>query len=212
MNSATRKTFWIMLGIMVAEGWPMALTLMGASPRAILHIYTTPVWLWPAWAAAAVVAGAYVLHSARAMPLIASRFFDLHLLKLLAVPFALISGTMEELWFRRMGMDWAATHGFGILSQITFSALTFGLLHGVWGLFARNVRVAVGAMLATGILGAALGVVYLLGQRSIAPCVWAHIAINLAVEPWLLLAAISRPQPETVERTRSFVVEEPFAP
>ena len=62
---------------------------------------------------------------------------------------------------------------------------------GIWGLFGGKWRIAIGATLATGILGGLLAVVYLLAGRQIAPCIWAHLLINLAIEPWLILAAVS---------------------
>jgi hypothetical protein len=51
--------------------------------------------------------------------------------------------------------------------------------------------VALGAAAATGLLGALLGGVYLLAGRQLAPCIWAHTLINLALEPWMVLAAVS---------------------
>jgi hypothetical protein len=54
------------------------------------------------------------------------------------VPFALVTGTMEELWFRKLLMDWAAGQGASAVLQILASAAVFGLAHGVWGLFAGN--------------------------------------------------------------------------
>ena len=123
--------------------------------------------------------------------MIGQRFFEPHPLKLLAIVFALITGTMEEVWFRHQLMDGIQSVGAGPALQVLVSAVAFGLVHGVWGLFARNLRVAVGSVLATGVLGAALAVVYLVAGRHVAPCVWSHIAINLGIEPWLLVAAMS---------------------
>ena len=126
------------------------------------------------------------------MPLIGQRFFEPHPLKLLAIVFALVTGTMEEIWFRHQLMDWVQGAGWGMIVQLMMSAVAFGLVHGVWGLFARDWRVAVGSVLATGVLGAALAVVYLMAGRHVAPCVWSHVAINLGLEPWLLVAAVGR--------------------
>jgi hypothetical protein len=75
--------------------------------------------------------------------------------------------------------------------QVVWSAVVFGAAHAIWGLVARNYRIAVGSMIATGLLGAALGVVYLASDRVVAPCIWAHIVINLVIEPWLLIAAMT---------------------
>jgi hypothetical protein len=191
MTSSTRNTFLIMLGIIAAEGYPMWLALGHAAPERLLRLYTASlVDFWPAWAAAAALVVAYVLNAIRGLPLIGQRFFELHPLKLLAIPFAVISGTMEELWVRRAGMDWAQGLGANVAVQIAGSAILFGLAHGVWGLFARRWQVAVNSVIATTFLGGVLAAIYVLGGRNIAPCIWAHFAINLAIEPWLLMAAM----------------------
>jgi membrane protease YdiL (CAAX protease family) len=59
----------------------------------------------------------------------------------------------------------------------------------VWGLFGRSVRAARGATIATGALGAALAIVYLVAGRSLAPCIVTHFVINALIEPGLVLAA-----------------------
>ena len=61
----------------------------------------------------------------------------------------------------------------------------------VFGIFTGNFRAGVGASLATGVMGAALGVVYIASGRSLLPCMAAHTVINLFLEPWLILAAAS---------------------
>jgi uncharacterized protein len=53
----------------------------------------------------------------------------------------------------------------------------------------RSVDAAAAAMLATRFLGLMLGIVYLLSGRSLAPCIFAHFSVNLAIEPGLVLAA-----------------------
>jgi hypothetical protein len=191
MSGPIRKSFIILMAILVIEAIPFALILRGSPPGVLMRLYGFQPAIWPAWLAAAAVTAAYVLYAVRALPLIGQRFFDLHWLKLLAIPFAIVTGTMEEIWFRRLLMDWAATQGAGALVQVLASAAIFGLAHGIWGLFGGKWRIAVGATLATGILGGLLALVYLLAGRQVAPCIWAHLLINLAIEPWLVLAAVS---------------------
>jgi hypothetical protein len=194
MDTAIRKSLFILLGILLVEAVPYGFMLRVASPAGVERLYGWHVAGWLAWTAAAAVTIAYVLYAVRSLPVIGRRFFDLHWLKLIALPFALVTGTMEELWFRKLVMDWAAHHGAGAVLQVLASAATFGLAHGIWGVFGRQWRVAVGATLATGALGALLAIVYLLGGREVAPCVWAHMLINLAIEPWLMVAAVSAGQ------------------
>lgn len=92
--------------------------------------------------------------------------------------------------FRRWLMNYLQARGFHSLVQIIASGLLFGLLHGGWGLLGWNLRAAVRAMAATGILGLIFAVVFVLAGRSLAPCVAAHFLVNLCVEPGLVLAAL----------------------
>ena len=54
----------------------------------------------------------------------------------------------------------------------------------------RKVAAAFGAMCATGLLGCALALFYLVAERNLAPCIISHMMINLFVEPGLVLAAV----------------------
>jgi uncharacterized protein len=143
------------------------------------------------WILAALVTAIFCWYTMRAFPLVRERLFDWSAIKAVALVFAFFSGTMEEIWFRWLAMDWIRDHGAGPIGQILFSAALFGLAHGIWGIFAGKFRVAVGSILATGALGAMLAVVYLASDRAVAPCIWAHITINVIIEPWLLIAAMS---------------------
>lgn len=186
-----RKTSLILSLILFAEAIPFTFALIGSRPGVMHRLYGFDPNVWPAWLLAAAVALGYILYSMRAMPLVGERMFAWHWLKLLAIPFAIVTGTFEELWFRKMVMDWAAGGGASALVQVALSAAIFGAAHGIWGLFARQWRVALGAALSTAGLGALLAIVYLAAGRQVAPCIWSHLAINLAIEPWLILAAVS---------------------
>ncbi|PYS80186.1 MAG: hypothetical protein DMF67_12400 [Acidobacteria bacterium] len=110
-------------------------------------------------------------------------------LKALGLAVALSAGILEELVFRKLLMNYLSAVGVGPLSQIVLSRLAFGMAHGIWGLMGRSIRAALGATVATGILGAALALVFIVSGRSLAPCVVAHFLINALVEPGLVLAA-----------------------
>lgn len=56
-------------------------------------------------------------------------------------------------------------------------------------------------MIATSLLGGALAIVYLAAGRVVAPCIWAHALINLVLEPWLLVAAMTRGMEQRVAAT-----------
>jgi uncharacterized protein len=191
MDATARKSAAILASIMIVEAIPLAMILRASRPGAAGRLWGWQPGTTAAWAAAAAVTIAYVLYARRSLPLVRARFFDLNGLKPLTIPFAIVTGTFEELFFRKMLMDWVARDGGGALVQIAASAAIFGAAHAMWGLFGKQWRVALGAALATGVLGAMLAGVYLLGGRQLAPCVWSHMLINLAIEPWLVMAAVS---------------------
>jgi hypothetical protein len=187
-----QKRAWIILWvILVLELVPFTLSVALSPPGVIGRLYRIDFAIWPAWAAALLIAGAYVLYAARAFPLIRERFLTINSMKVVAILFAIVTGTVEELYFRKFLMDWAAHHGLAGIGQVAMSAAVFGAAHGIWGIFARQWRMAIGAAAATGVLGALLAIVYLAAGRHVAPCIWAHMLINLAIEPWLILAAAS---------------------
>lgn len=75
--------------------------------------------------------------------------------------------------------------------QVLASAFAFGLPHSIFGLIKRNAMAAFRAATITGILGTLLGVVYLIGATSLAPCLTNHFLITLALEPRLLIATVT---------------------
>ena len=182
---ARRIACFFLIGVTVVEGIPLASGFAGDARRLIGGAHATPL----AWALALVIAAIFIRLSVSRHPLIREHLFTLSLLKALAIPMALVSGIFEEVFFRAFLMNLAQRGGWGGLDQVLISAVSFGLAHGVWGLFGRSVRIAAGAVVATGLLGAALAFVYLVGGRSVVPCALAHALINLVIEPWLILSA-----------------------
>jgi hypothetical protein len=49
----------------------------------------------------------------------------------------------------------------------------------------------VGSVTSTFVLGALLASIYLLSRRSLLPVIVAHVGIDLLIEPWLILYALS---------------------
>lgn len=177
-----------LVGVTVVEGVPLFMAVAHDPGRFISGLRGTP----SAWALALTIAGVFIWLTARRDPFIREHLFTFSYLTALAVPMALVTGVFEELFFRGFLMNLAMKDGWGFAGQVLLSAIVFGMAHGVWGLFGRSLRVAVGAAAATGLLGAALAVVYVLGGRSVGPCALAHVLINLALEPWLILSAAAQ--------------------
>lgn len=198
LSARAKRIVWsFLLGIIAVEGWAIAASFRakGNLFPALIHYATTPIGTPLAWAAAALVTALYTGYAASTSPVIAGymlrpwRWGEHAKLRAIAVPMALISGFFEEAFFRKVLMDWAMHSGHSIVVQIAVSALAFGAVHAVWGLLSGSIGGAIGATLATSVLGALLAAVYVLGGRSIGPCIAAHTAINLLVEPWLIMAA-----------------------
>jgi len=75
--------------------------------------------------------------------------------------------------------------------QVIISGLAFGLAHTIWILARGELKFTLPAILSTSTLGILLAVIYLVGGRNLGPCIFAHILINIIIEPWLMLSSIS---------------------
>jgi membrane protease YdiL (CAAX protease family) len=194
--AAKRRAWGAMIGATVTEGAALWWIFRDDSWSAVLHYTLTPPGNLASWFAGAVAVLVYCGYSARALPVVGryaiavSRWREAPVLKLFALPMAIVTGFLEEVFFRRYLMDLALHDGFGAALQIVISALAFGAVHGVWALIG-GVRAGIGAMAATTVMGALLAAVYLLAGRSLLPCAASHIAISAILEPWLILSATS---------------------
>jgi len=111
----------------------------------------------------------------------------------IALGIAISAGICEETVFRGFVMGQARDGGAHWSVQIILSALLFGLAHMGWGGMSGHADVGqmIGAMVATAILGLMMAVTYLLSGRSLTPAIVAHGLIDVAIEPWLLLYAVT---------------------
>lgn len=188
--SAERKSALILAGFAVSECAWVVLNLYFNGWRFVRYLGFGPgLSGYPAgWIGAAIVTVVFVAFALR-LPSVRANLFRPSFLKLLAIFVAIGAGILEEVMFRRWTMNWLMEHGYGVVIQVLGAGLLFGAAHAIWGLMGKNFRAALGAMIATGALGAMLGIVYLLAERSVAPCIAAHFLINLLIEPGLVLAA-----------------------
>lgn len=89
-------------------------------------------------------------------------------------------------------MDWLMSLDFSITIQVLASAIIFGLAHGAWILLrGLEFKIALPVILSTTILGGLLAILYIIADRNILAPIVAHILINLFIEPWLILSAVS---------------------
>jgi hypothetical protein len=171
---------------------PVTQLLLGRPPGFLrnLGFFSGPSGTPLAWALGFLVAFAYCAY-AIGSPLVARYWRAVSLLKLFAIVIAVAAAIVEEAFFRRIVMDGVMTAGGGPLLQILASALIFGGAHGIWGIVTKRIFVGIGVIVATGTLGAALAVVYLVGDRSLAPPIVAHFVITATIQPGILFAAFS---------------------
>ena len=180
----------IILTLIAIQGALLALVFSGAPAKLLYYLGFAPGLQGTAiaWALAAVVTIAYVW-TATSISAVRDWLFCIHRLKVFAVIAAVLAGVLEEVIFRKLLMDALMERGHGPVVQVLMSALAFGLAHAVWAL--KSVAAGINAVISTAILGGALAIVYLAGDRSLAPCVVAHILITALIEPGLILAALA---------------------
>ena len=186
-----KKAALILATIAAVEGIFVVINFIGNGSRFMAYLgfgseNSAPLL---GWILALIVAAVFVVLSLR-LPSVRANLVRPSALKAIAVVLAVFAGILEEMVFRKLLMDFLAAKDLIIILQILISGLVFGIAHGVWGLFGGSIRAALGATLATGVLGAALAVVYIASGRNLAPCIAAHFLINLLIEPGLVLAAV----------------------
>jgi membrane protease YdiL (CAAX protease family) len=105
----------------------------------------------------------------------------------------LSAGIVEEMFFRGFVMNQLRWSGFGAAFQVIASGLLFGVAHVGWGLLAAKPQwnVALGAMVATSILGILYALIYLGSRRSLMPVIIGHSLMDLLIEPWLVLVTLA---------------------
>jgi membrane protease YdiL (CAAX protease family) len=191
LNKVERVAAGILAGTAAAWGTLVVVSLV-AKPRAFIanlgfgpNQTDAPL----AWILAALVVTYYVWGAAQ-IPSVREHMFRPTPLKLLAVLAGVMAASAEEVIFRKWIMDYLDKHTWGMALQVIASGVAFGLAHAMWGLFGRNFSAALQAMVATGLLGAALGVVYLAADRNLAPCVIAHFVITALIEPGLMVGGL----------------------
>lgn len=133
----------------------------------------------------------YILYTLKVIPFVREKLFTFSWFKVIGIWTALTSSTLEEILFRQRLMDWLMNLGLSIGIQILLSAIVFGLAHSAWILLRGEIKIAFPVIASTAVLGGALAVLYIYSGRQVFPPIVAHVVINLFIEPWLILAAVS---------------------
>ncbi len=104
-----------------------------------------------------------------------------HLIAALAT--GITAGFCEEVLFRGLLMTDFARAGYGKTAQIVLPGVAFGFSH--LGYSVHGLLPAIGIMAPTAILGMGWGLAYLLGRRSLTPCIVAHFLNDATALPWI---------------------------
>ena len=110
-----------------------------------------------------------------------------------ALGIGITAGICEETIFRGFVMTQARDAGLPVAGQVALSAILFGLAHVGWSEMSGhfNIGALLGSVAATAVLGGLLAIIYVVGRRSLMPVMVAHGAIDMAIEPWLMLFALA---------------------
>ena len=143
------------------------------------------------WILATIIAIVYVSYTMKVIPIVLAKQKEISLFKLLGILAALVGGVVEEAFFRRWLMGMLMSGGITPILQVIISGVAFGLAHTCWMLARGDFKFTLPAIFSTSILGILLAITYLVGGRNLGPCIYAHVLINIIIEPWLMLSSIS---------------------
>jgi membrane protease YdiL (CAAX protease family) len=146
------------------------------------------------WVAAAAVAALFIWFNL-ALPLReVTTLWEMSLFRVYnGLMAGVTAGVVEEVFFRGYMMTELDRAGFGSTIQVVVSAILYGAVHSVWGVTSGmfTMQLVGGAVIGTAIFGAFCSAVYLASGRRLWPVIVAHAAIDLVIEPWLFLVALS---------------------
>lgn len=143
------------------------------------------------WLLAFMIIIGYVFYTVKAVPFVQEHFFVFSGLKMIGIWSAFVLSTMEEIVFRQMFMDWLQHLNQSLFLQILGSAILFGVAHGAWVLLRREMKIALPVIVSTTVLGGLLAILYIAAGRNLLAPIVTHIAINVFIEPWLILSSIT---------------------
>ncbi len=110
-----------------------------------------------------------------------------------ALSAAFVAGFVEETLFRGFVMTELRLSGWGTLAQVAISSLVYGALHATWGIVTGvfTWELLGGAVIGTSVLGCFCAVTYLVSRKSLMPVIAGHALMNLVIEPWMFMVAVS---------------------
>lgn len=143
------------------------------------------------WILSILIAIGYIIYTAKEVPFVRDHLFTFSWLKVIGIWAAFVSSIVEEILFRQVLMDWLMSLDYSIIIQVLASAIIFGIAHGAWIFLRGELKIAIPVIISTTILGGLLAILYIIADRHILAPIVAHILINLFIEPWLILSAVT---------------------
>lgn len=145
----------------------------------------------PMWFFTLLIVIGYIFYTVITLPFVKSHLLIVSWLKLIGIWVAIVSGIAEEIIFRHLLMDYLLSMEFSNMSQVLISGIAFGIPHGTWILLRGEIKIAIPVIISTTTLGCLLAMLYIYTGRSTFAPIVAHILINIVIEPWLMLSAVS---------------------
>jgi len=144
------------------------------------------------WIAAAITAAIHITVTLSLFVKDPSRVFELSLFNAyVSIATALGGGVFEEIVHRTFVIVVLISAGYSKWPAISISAVLFSVNHVGWidpaGLDIASIAIQLSPLWGTLILGFALGFTFTESKLRVWPVIAAHAAINLTIEPWLLL-------------------------
>lgn len=161
-----------LVGLLRRRGWRLLALGLGKATN------------WRGLALGLAVAVVYAGMTATLNPAVGPNLLRFTLVKGLAIIAAIVAGLVEETIFRGYLMTSLDQLGRGRVTQVLVSGVAFAVAH-FYGFVSPAAILATFGF--TFILGAALALTYLVGNRSLTPVILSHAIIDLIIEPWLLL-------------------------
>lgn len=193
MINDRRKTGFLLITFSIIMFSPFVMNLAGIKNPLFQNLGFSEDTAAPLsfWIMSLILSLSYIFYTFRKIPFVFKMQREISALKFIGILSAFASGLLEEVVFRRWFMEFTMNFGCGAVIQIVVSGVIFGLAHSAWFLFKGEIRFAIRAMLSTATLGFGLAFIYVAGGRNIGPCIFAHVLINLVIEPWLMLSSVS---------------------
>ena len=151
------------------------------------YLGTWRIGNWAAWLLALSLASLSTASNLRFLPRMhipisaALLPHGFHLVASLAL--GITAGFCEEVLFRGFLMTEFADAGYRKFAQVFFPGLGFAMAH--LGYARYRLLAAIGIIVPTALLGMMWGIGYLLGRRSLVPCMVAHFINDSTAGPWI---------------------------